>query len=79
MYFNYGKKETEYLKSKDSKLAFAIEEIGHIHREMDDDLFTSVIHHIIGQQISSSAQATIWQKLHALVGTIDVETIVSLK
>lgn len=51
MYFNYGEKEVDYLKSKDKKLAAVIDRIGHIDRKIDVDLFSSVVHHIIGQQI----------------------------
>ena len=57
MYFEYGENEILYLKSKDRKLAEVIEKIGLIKRETDTDLFSSVIHHIIGQQISTKAQA----------------------
>ena len=39
-----------------------IERIGLIARPMDDDLFSSVVHHIIGQQISSKAQLTVWNR-----------------
>ena len=59
MYFAYGEKETEYLKSKDKRLAEVIDTIGHIDRTVDDDLFSSVVHSIIGQQISTKAQITI--------------------
>ncbi|MDR1065329.1 MAG: DNA-3-methyladenine glycosylase 2 family protein, partial [Oscillospiraceae bacterium] len=55
MYFEYGDNETEYLKRKDKRLGEAIDAIGHIEREVDGDLFASVIHHIVGQQISSAA------------------------
>lgn len=51
MYFNYGEKEVDYLKSKDKKLAAVIDRIGHIDRKIDVDLFSSDVHHIIGQQI----------------------------
>ena len=60
MYFRYGEKEIEYLKSRDKKLASAMDRIGHVYRETDVDLFSSVVHHIIGQQISTAAQKTIW-------------------
>lgn len=63
MYFPYGKTEVEYLKGKDKILGAVIDEIGHIDREIDTDLFSSVVHHIIGQQISTKAQATIWQRM----------------
>lgn len=63
MYFLYGKTEVEYLKGKDKILGAVIDEIGHVDREIDIDLFSSVVHHIIGQQISTKAQATIWQRM----------------
>lgn len=59
LYFRYSSIETDYLKSKDKILSEVIDKIGHIEREIDTDLFSSVIHHIIGQQISTKAQATI--------------------
>ena len=63
MFFQYGEKEINYLKRKDKKLAWAIEQIGHIERRLDTDLFASVVRHIVGQQISSKAQATVWARL----------------
>lgn len=68
--FLYGEKEISYLKSKDSKLAAIIEQVGHVERAVDDDLFSSVIHHIIGQQISTKAQQTIWAKLTTELGIL---------
>ena len=59
-FFPYGKDEIEYLKKKDKKLAEVIDQIGHIERAVDEDLFSSVIHHIIGQQISTKAQQSIF-------------------
>lgn len=75
MIFAYGPKEIEYLKSKDQRLKQVIEQIGWIEREVDDDLFSSIVHQIIGQQISMKAQATIWQKLQDACQTIDAKTI----
>ncbi|MDR1135882.1 MAG: hypothetical protein LBL49_06850 [Clostridiales Family XIII bacterium] len=51
MYFDYGDRETEYLKRKDKRLGAAIDSIGHIKRVVDGDLFSSVVHNIVGQQI----------------------------
>ena len=61
--FEYGEKEISYLRSKDKRIAEVIDQIGLIQREVDADLFSSVVHHIIGQQISTKAQATIWQRM----------------
>lgn len=75
VYFEYGQKETEYLKARDKALAVCIEKIGHIYREVDTDLFSSVVHHIIGQQISTKAQATIWQRMQNDFGMVDAQAI----
>jgi len=48
MYFAYGKTEVSYLRRKDKRLCAVIDQIGHIDRAVDTDLFSSVIHHIIG-------------------------------
>lgn len=75
MYFIYGDEEIEYLKSKDKILGGVIEKIGHIERVTDTDLFSSVVHHIIGQQISIKAQETIWQRLKDELGEVNAENI----
>ena len=75
MYFEYGDKEIEYLKRKDKWLGEAIARIGHIEREIDGDLFSSVIHHIAGQQISSAALKTVWARLVAKLGAVNAETV----
>lgn len=63
MYFIYGDEEINYLKGKDRVFSEVIDKVGYIKREVDPDLFSSVIHHIIGQQISTKAQATIWRRM----------------
>ncbi|MBQ3417534.1 MAG: DNA-3-methyladenine glycosylase 2 family protein [Ruminococcus sp.] len=75
MYFQYGKQETEYLKSKDVRLGAVIEQIGHIDRAVDTDLFSSVVHHIIGQQISTKAQRTIWKRMNDAFGEVTPASI----
>ena len=75
LYFEYGEKETSYLKSKDKRLGEVIDRVGPIYREVDPDLFSSVIHHIIGQQISTKAQATIWKRRQEGLGKVNSETI----
>ena len=75
MYIRYGNTETDYLKSRDKLLGEAIDKIGHIKRPVDTDLFSSVIQHIIGQQISSAAQKTIWQRMQVALGEVSTNTI----
>ena len=77
MYFAYGATELTYLRQKDKRLCEIIDRIGHIERTVDTDLFSSVVHHIIGQQISTKAQATIWQRLQDALGEVNAETILS--
>ena len=77
MYFAYGETETAYLRQKDKRLCEVIDRIGHIDRAVDTDLFSTVIHHIIGQQISMKAQATIWQRMQEALGEVNAETILA--
>ena len=77
MYFAYGETEVSYLRRKDKRLCAVIDQIGHIDRAVDTDLFSSVIHHIIGQQISMKAQATIWQRMQDTLGPVSAETILA--
>lgn len=75
LYFKYGSVEVDYLKSRDKALAEIIDKIGHIDREVDEDLFSSVIHHIIGQQISTKAQATIWKRMQDEFGEVNAKSV----
>lgn len=77
MYFAYGETELSYLRKKDKRLCAVIDRIGHVDRAVDPDLFSSVVHHIIGQQISTKAQATIWQRMRDALGAVNAETILS--
>ena len=73
--FNYGDTETDWLSSRDRRLAEAIAQIGHINRAVDTDLFSAVLHHIVAQQISTRAQQTIWTRLGELLGTVSPATV----
>ena len=75
MYFSYGKTEVEYLKSRDKILGEIIDQIGPVERKVDTDLFSSVVHHIIGQQISTKAQETIWKRMQDGLGCVNAESI----
>ncbi len=75
--FLYGETEITYLKNRDKRLAAVIERVGHINRAVDGDLFSSVVHHILGQQISTKAQQTIWAKLVAELGAVMPDTLLA--
>ena len=77
VYFTYGEAELGYLRKKDKRLRQVIDRVGHIDHPVDTDLFSSVIHHIIGQQISMKAQATIWQRMQEALGEVNAETILA--
>lgn len=77
MFLEYGETELNYLKKKDKRLGEAIDQIGMLARSVDKDLFSSVVHHIVGQQISTVAQATIWNRMNTAFGEITPAAISS--
>lgn len=77
--FTYTAKELDCLKAKDKRLAKAIDKIGTITREGEHDIFASVIHHIIAQQISTKAQASIWARFCALFSEMQSERTSKVK
>ena len=72
-FFEYGQKETDWLKSRDKKLSAVIEQVGPIYRKIIPDLFAALVHSIVGQQISTKAQETIWNRLQSVFGKITPE------
>lgn len=75
-YFEYGDDAIAHLKARDTKLAAAIDAVGRVQREMDEgDLFSGIVHHIIGQQISSAAQATVWARMQEQLGAVTPENV----
>lgn len=77
-YFQYGEKEIAYLKGKDKRLADMIDKIGLVKRRVIPDLFPALVHSIIGQQISTKAHETVWQKLVSSLENITPEKILDL-
>lgn len=78
MYVPCGEEELAYLKAKDKKLGAVIERLGVLKRPIHDDVFSAVVHHIIGQQISTKAQEAVWARLLAKVGTVDAAHLLAL-
>ena len=69
-------REVEYLKTKDERVAAkSLKKSAMLTARLDTDLFSSVVHHIIGQQISTKAQATIWARMKAQFGEVNAESI----
>ncbi|MCL2057782.1 MAG: DNA-3-methyladenine glycosylase 2 family protein [Oscillospiraceae bacterium] len=73
----YGDVETAYLKRRDKVLGAAIDMIGPIRRTVNPDLFSALVNSMVGQQISSKAQATIWQRMKDNLGEITPHAILA--
>ena len=66
--FRYDEAALAHLAKRDKRLAWAIEQIGMIEREVDHDLFRSLVSSMISQQISASAYRTVYARFGALCG-----------
>jgi len=75
MIFIYGDEEVSYLKKKDKALTAAIDTIGHIERAVNPDLFSALVNSIVGQQISTKAHTTIWERMRSGLGEVTPQTI----
>ena len=75
--FNYGDTEISHLKKRDKALGAAIDAIGPIRIEIRPDVFSALVKSIVGQQISSKAQRTIWQRMKDGLGAITPESVLA--
>lgn len=78
-YFQYGEKEIAYLKHKDKRLSEIIDKVGRVDRPVIPDLFTALVHAIVGQQISTKVHGIIWRKLVAHFGHITPINMVAIE
>jgi len=76
-YFEYTQEELNLLKAKDETFARYIDEIGLIQRGIIPSLYAALVNSIIGQQISTKAQATIWLRMQDKLGEITPENILT--
>lgn len=60
-----------YLCQKDKKMARLIERVGILKPSLRPDIFSEVIRHIMGQQISMRAQETVWSRWQMQFGHRD--------
>ena len=67
-YFRYGETELSHLRRQDERLAEVIDRVGMVKRRVIPDLFAALVHTIVGQQISTRAHETIWQRIQAAIG-----------
>ena len=78
MIVSCGEMELAYLKAKDKRLGAVIANLGVLQRPVHDDIFSSVVHHILGQQISTKAQEAIWERLSSRVDMVDAAHLLAL-
>lgn len=71
----YFEEAEEYLCLRVPELTPVIRELGTVRREGEEDIFISLLHHITGQQISSKAQETIWNRFIRSIGILTPENI----
>ena len=79
MSFRYGKKEIEYLKSRDPRLGAIIDQIGRIRWTVEPDLFSAIVQNIVSQQISGSAAASILARIEEKLGRITPKSVAKAK
>ncbi|MCR1809205.1 DNA-3-methyladenine glycosylase family protein [Haploplasma modicum] len=77
-YIEYGKEELDYLIKKDKVLGDYIKKTGFIKRELNSDIFTSLISSIISQQVSTKAAKTINERLNNIVINLTPKKILEL-
>ncbi len=78
-YFPYGQTETDYLKTKDPRLAQLIDAAGHIDRPIKNgDIYAGLVDSIIGQQISTAAHNTIRRRVEERYGSLTPGKVNSL-
>jgi len=75
--FRYGDVEINHLKERDKTLGAAIDKIGPIRRSVNPDIFSALVNSIVGQQISTKAQVTIWERMKAGLGKITPEAVLA--
>lgn len=74
-FFDYGRKETEYLAVADPVLGEAMTRFGRVEREVIPDLFAALVYAIIGQLVSVRSAKTVWQRIQESIGEITPENL----
>ena len=77
-FFRYGRREIEYLKSKDEKMAQLIDSAGMIERRTNPDLYRALVDSIIGQQISTAAHNTIRKRVQDKFGVLTAQKVAAI-
>lgn len=74
-YFDYGRKEVEYLTAADPILGTAMARLGKVEREVIPDLFAALVYAIVGQLVSVRSAKTVWARMQQNIGDITPENL----
>lgn len=70
MFLECGNEAIRYLQARDKRLGEAIARIGPVRREAEPDLFAALVNSIVGQQVSTAAQRTVWARFVGGLGEV---------
>jgi len=73
--YEYGQTEIDYLSEVDEILGNAMKRIGRVDRVIIPDIFTALVHAIVGQLISVKSVNTIWERMQTRLGEITPHNI----
>ena len=74
---DYWDEAKQYLKAKDPVISALIDRYEEPPLRSKRNLFETLIHSIVGQQISATAADAIWQRFHTLVGDVTPSNILA--
>jgi len=74
----YGADELSYLTKKDKKLGKLIEKTGYLKREVNEDLFDSLVGYIATQQISNKAAMTVRMRITEKFGIVTAKKLAAV-
>lgn len=66
------------LSRRDKRLACVIARLGPLQREVMPDFFAALVHSIVGQQVSTAVQRTLWQRVERLLGQVTPAGVLAL-
>ena len=78
MNFKYDESALIFLKKADPKLGKVIDRLGKLERAVECDPKAEVLRQIIGQQISSKALLTVWDRLSLKMRELHINDVCDL-
>lgn len=72
----YGEKEMQYISDKHPVMQALVEHYGHLEQGKVEDVYTSLVLHIISQMLANSVSEVLIKRFIILVGEINPENII---